>query len=198
MKIKKTHSSELTALVVEDSIVNQRQLKIHLSKMGFNIVFADNGLDAVEKIETMLFDIVFLDVMIPKLNGYKVCKIIKKNPETRGIPVIMLTSRDGAFDKVRGKMSGSNEYLTKPLKAMVLEKTIGKYFPLLDGKLAIGVKEIQTTNSNHLSLYSNTTQINPLNYSDLTSRLLKHRNDSAFAMKKAKERIEHFRRLAEL
>ena len=139
-----TGSTFVYALVVEDSIVSQRLLDMLLRKMGFKVEFVDNGLDAVDKITTMRFDIVFLDIMIPKLNGYKVCKTVKKNPQTKDVPIIMLTSRDGTFDKVRGKMAGTNDYLTKPLQIQYLTDTVSKYFPFQDGKLAIGLDEIQS------------------------------------------------------
>ena len=193
--IKNKSTKKLSALVVEDSIVNQKQLDIHLKIMGFNVEFVDNGLDAIDKINSMRFDLVFLDIMIPKLNGYKVCKIIKKNPQTKGVPIIMLTSRDGTFDKVRGKMAGTNDYLTKPLQVKSLLDTVSKYFPIQDGKLTIGIKETQTKIKTPIN--TNIIQINRSQYSGMASKLLQHKNDSALAMQKAKQRVEHFRRLAD-
>jgi twitching motility two-component system response regulator PilG len=91
------------------------------------VEFADCGNDALALVQQRHYDMVFLDVILPDVDGYRVCKTIKGNKVTRGTPVVMLTSRDTAFDKVRGKMSGADTYLTKPLDRVVLMHTIDKH-----------------------------------------------------------------------
>jgi twitching motility two-component system response regulator PilG len=131
----RNNSRKLKALVVEDSLVGQRLLDIHLTRIGFDISFIDDGISAIKEARTLKYDIMFLDVVIPKLDGFKVCKILKKDKLIKGMPIIMLTSKDGAFDKMKGVMAGSNAYLTKPLVFTKLINVINKYFPIQNSKL---------------------------------------------------------------
>jgi DNA-binding response OmpR family regulator len=121
--------SNCTALVVDDSSTMRRLMNITLEQLGMTIEFADCGNDALALIKTRAYDIVFLDVILPDVDGYRVCKTIKGDKLSRNIPVILLTSRDSAFDKVRGKMSGANSYLTKPLDRAVLLEAIKRHLP---------------------------------------------------------------------
>ena len=132
-----TEKNNLKALVVEDSVVTQRLLSIFLERMGFEVTLIDNGVDALKKVKEARFDIVFLDVIMPVVDGYAVCKILKGSPETKSIPVIMLTSKDGMFDKVRGKMSGADVYLVKPIKHAALLTAVCKYYPVANGALDV-------------------------------------------------------------
>jgi twitching motility two-component system response regulator PilG len=116
-----------TALVVDDSSTMRRLMDLVLGQLGIQVEFADCAFDALNLIKKRRYDLVFLDVILPDIDGYKVCKAIKGDKLTRNTPVIMLTSRDTAFDKVRGKMSGADTYLTKPLDRAVLLQTINKY-----------------------------------------------------------------------
>jgi two-component system, cell cycle response regulator len=116
-----------TVLVVDDSSTMRRLMDITLGQVGINVEFADCGNDALALVQQRRYDMVFLDVILPDVDGYRVCKTIKGNKVTRGTPVVMLTSRDTAFDKVRGKMSGADTYLTKPLDRAVLMHTINKH-----------------------------------------------------------------------
>lgn len=116
-----------TVLVVDDSSTMRRLMDITLAQLGLNVEFADCGNDALNLVRDRPYSIVFLDVMLPDVDGYRVCKGIKGDKRTRNTPVIMLTSRDSAFDKVRGKMSGADSYLIKPLDRVVLLQTITKY-----------------------------------------------------------------------
>ncbi len=122
-----TSFSNHTALVVDDSSTMRRLMNITLEQLGMNIEFADCGTDALALVKSRAYDIVFLDVILPDVDGYRVCKTIKGNKHSRNIPVILLTSRDSAFDKVRGKMSGADAYLTKPLDRAVLLQAIHRH-----------------------------------------------------------------------
>lgn len=119
---------------MDDSTTVQRLMDFALSRLGFDVEFADNGEDAISLVQSKRYDIIFLDVMLPGgLDGYQVCKVIKGGKTTRSIPVVMLTSRDSAFDKVRGIMAGTDVYLTKPLDTSKLNAAIEKYLPGYNG-----------------------------------------------------------------
>lgn len=116
-----------TVLVVDDSSTMRRLMDITLGQFGMQVEFADCARDALDLIRDRRYDLVFLDVVLPDMDGYRVCKTVKGDKLTRSVPVIMLTSRDTAFDKVRGKMSGADTYLTKPLDRTALLHAIEKY-----------------------------------------------------------------------
>jgi len=117
------------ALVVDDSTSLRGLMELTLGPMGISVEFADNGEDALTMIGRREYDIVFLDVILPGIDGYRVCKAIKNDKATRHIPVIMLTGKDTAFDKIRGVMSGSDVYLTKPLQKSALISALNKCLP---------------------------------------------------------------------
>ena len=104
----------LTVLVIDDSNTIRRSAEIFLKQGGHRVVLAEDGFDALAKLNDSKPNIIFCDILMPKLDGYQTCSIIKRNPRFAKIPVIMLSSKDGFFDKVRGRMVGSEEYLTKP------------------------------------------------------------------------------------
>jgi twitching motility two-component system response regulator PilG len=116
-----------TVLVVDDSSTMRRLMDITLGQLGMQVEFADCAQDALNLLKGRRYDLVFLDVVLPDMDGYRVCKTIKGDKQTKMTPVIMLTSRDTAFDKVRGKMSGADSYLTKPLDRAALLQAIGKH-----------------------------------------------------------------------
>ena len=101
-------------LVVDDSNTIRRSAEIFLKQGGHEVLLAEDGFDALAKINDYLPDIVFCDILMPRLDGYQTCAIIKRNARFANIPVVMLSSKDGVFDKARGRMVGSQEYLTKP------------------------------------------------------------------------------------
>lgn len=101
-------------MVIDDSNTIRRSAEIFLLQAGCNVILAEDGFDALAKIADHQPDIVFLDIMMPRLDGYQTCALIKKNPKFAATPVIMLSSKDGLFDRARGRIVGSNEYLTKP------------------------------------------------------------------------------------
>lgn len=109
-----TTSGELCVLVVDDSATIRRSAETMLANEGFKVITAENGFEALSKITRHRPDLVFVDIMMPRLDGYQTTAIIKNNPEFRDTPVIMLTSKDGLFDKARGRVVGSDLYLTKP------------------------------------------------------------------------------------
>jgi len=101
-------------LVIDDSNTIRRSAEIFLKQGGHEVALAEDGFDALAKLGDFHPDLVFCDILMPRLDGYQTCAIIKRNPEFSGVPVIMLSSKDGLFDKARGRMVGSQDYLTKP------------------------------------------------------------------------------------
>ncbi|RVT82352.1 response regulator [Inhella crocodyli] len=101
-------------LVIDDSNTIRRSAEIFLKQGGFTVMLAEDGFDALAKLGDFKPDLVFCDILMPRLDGYQTCAIIKRNPEFAHVPVIMLSSKDGLFDKARGRMVGSQDYLTKP------------------------------------------------------------------------------------
>ena len=101
-------------LVIDDSNTIRRSAEIFLRQGGHEVVQAEDGFDALAKINDHAPDLIFCDILMPRLDGYQTCAIIKRNPRFAHVPVIMLSSKDGLFDKARGRMVGSESYLTKP------------------------------------------------------------------------------------
>lgn len=101
-------------MVIDDSNTIRRSAEIFLVQAGCEVILAEDGFDALAKIADHLPEVVFVDIMMPRLDGYQTCALIKKNPRFRDTPVIMLSSKDGLFDRARGRLVGSDEYLTKP------------------------------------------------------------------------------------
>jgi twitching motility two-component system response regulator PilG len=101
-------------LVVDDSATIRRSAETMLASEGCEVFTAENGFEALSKITQHKPDLIFVDIMMPRLDGYQTCAIIKNNTEFRNTPVVMLTSKDGLFDKARGRVVGSDQYLTKP------------------------------------------------------------------------------------
>lgn len=101
-------------MVIDDSNTIRRSAEIFLKQSGCEVILAEDGFDALAKISTQLPDIIFVDIMMPRLDGYQTCSLIKRNPRFSSTPVIMLSSKDGLFDRARGRMVGSDQYLTKP------------------------------------------------------------------------------------
>ena len=101
-------------LVIDDSKTIRRSAEIFLKQAGHEVVLAEDGFDALAKLSDYRPDLVFCDILMPRLDGYQTCAIIKRTPSLAGLPVIMLSSKDGLFDKARGRMVGSEAYLTKP------------------------------------------------------------------------------------
>ena len=101
-------------LVVDDSNTIRRSAEIFLKQGGHEVMLAEDGFDALAKVNDAQPDLIFCDILMPRLDGYQTCAIIKRNEKFAATPVVMLSSKDGVFDKARGRMVGSQEYLTKP------------------------------------------------------------------------------------
>jgi twitching motility two-component system response regulator PilG len=101
-------------MVIDDSQTIRRTAETLLTKEGFTVVTAQDGFEALSKIADHHPDLIFIDIMMPRLDGYQACALIKANPRYASTPVIMLSSKDGLFDRARGRIVGSDEYLTKP------------------------------------------------------------------------------------
>ncbi len=114
-------------LVIDDSNTIRRSAEIFLKQGGHEVVLAEDGFDALSKLGDFHPDLVFCDILMPRLDGYQTCAIIKRNPHFSGVPVIMLSSKDGLFDKARGRMVGSEEYLTKPFTKEQLLRAVESF-----------------------------------------------------------------------
>ncbi len=117
----------LKVMVIDDSKTIRRTAETLLQKAGCTVITATDGFDALAKIADSNPDIIFVDITMPRLDGYQTCKLIKNNPIYQSTPVVMLSSKDGLFDKARGRMAGSNDYLTKPFTAEGLLSIIRSY-----------------------------------------------------------------------
>ena len=107
-------SGSIKVLVIDDSKTIRRTAETLLAKEGCEVFTAVDGFDALSKIADHQPDIVFVDIMMPRLDGYQTCALIKQHPQLKSTPVIMLSSKDGVFDRARGRLAGSDRYLTKP------------------------------------------------------------------------------------
>ncbi|MBI4902056.1 MAG: response regulator [Acidobacteria bacterium] len=114
-------------LVVDDSLTIRKALSSILEKNEYRVVTAEDGSHALNRLNEAVPDLVLLDITMPWMDGYEVCKNIKGKPLTKKVPVVMLSGKDGLFDKVRGKLAGCNDYITKPFDPEALLKTIRKY-----------------------------------------------------------------------
>jgi len=112
--VTKSDALGATIMVVDDSQTIRRSAETLLAREGFSVITAEDGYEALAKIADHHPEIVFVDIMMPRLDGYQVCALIKANPRFAATPVIMLSSRDGLFDRARGRIVGSDQYLTKP------------------------------------------------------------------------------------
>lgn len=113
-KDEATGISGLKIMLIDDSRTIRRSAETMLSREGCEVITANDGFEALSLIHKHEPDLVFVDIMMPRLDGYQTCAIIKNNARFRNVPVVMLTSKDGLFDKARGRIVGSDHYLTKP------------------------------------------------------------------------------------
>ena len=111
-------------LVIDDSKTIRRSAENLLSKEGYDVITATDGFDALAKIADARPEIIFVDIMMPRLDGYQTCALIKNNSEFKTTPVVMLSSKDGLFDKAKGRIVGSDQYITKPFSRDELLGTI--------------------------------------------------------------------------
>ncbi|HQU97466.1 MAG TPA: response regulator [Nitrosomonas sp.] len=114
-------------MIIDDSSTIRKSAEMFLKSSGCEVILAEDGFEAMHKIVDNQPDIIFIDIVMPRLDGYQACMLIKKNPIYQSIPVIMLSSKDGLFDKAKGRIAGSNDYLTKPFSSENLIDFIQKY-----------------------------------------------------------------------
>ena len=114
MTENQTEFSGLKVMVIDDSKTIRRSAETLLTKAGCEVLTADNGFEALPVISTNQPDIIFIDIMMPRLDGYQTCALVKNNPKFKDTPIIMLSSKDGLFDRAKGRVVGAEQYLTKP------------------------------------------------------------------------------------
>jgi twitching motility two-component system response regulator PilG len=114
-------------LVIDDSNTIRRSAEMFLRQAGFEVILAEDGFDALAKISDHQPRVIFVDIMMPRLDGYQTCALIKQNPTLKSTPVIMLSSKDGVFDRARGRLAGSDRYLTKPFTKEALIDAVNQY-----------------------------------------------------------------------
>ena len=123
------HSNALRVMVIDDSKTIRRTAETLLKNMGCEVITAIDGFDALARIVDHHPHIIFVDIMMPRLDGYQTCALVKNNPAFKSIPVIMLSSKDGLFDKAKGRIVGSDQYLTKPFSKEELLGAIKAHVP---------------------------------------------------------------------
>ena len=114
-------------MVIDDSNTIRRSAEIFLKAAGCEVILAEDGFDALAKIADQHPQVIFVDIMMPRLDGYQTCALIKRNAKFKSTPVIMLSSKDGLFDRARGRMAGSDQYLTKPFTQDSLIEAVNNY-----------------------------------------------------------------------
>ena len=120
-------AAAVKVLVIDDSNTIRRSAEIFLKQGGYRVLLAEDGFDALAKVSDHDPDLIFCDILMPRLDGYQTCAIIKRNIKFASVPVIMLSSKDGLFDKARGRMVGSQDYLTKPFTKDQLLQAVEQY-----------------------------------------------------------------------
>src|SRR5436853_616009 len=119
--------TEPTVLVVEDSQTFRKIVEMTLQREDIRVITAGDGLSALTSVADEMPAVILLDIQLPHMDGYHICQIIRKNLQFRHIPIIMLSGKDGLFDKMRGRLAGSTEYLTKPFDSTELIQTVKKH-----------------------------------------------------------------------
>lgn len=114
-------------MVIDDSSTIRRSAEIFLGQAGYQVVLAEDGFDALAKMNDHKPSLIFCDILMPRLDGYQTCALIKKSAKFHATPVVMLSSKDGLFDRARGAMVGSDAYLTKPFTKDSLLKTVSEH-----------------------------------------------------------------------
>lgn len=120
-------------LVIDDSNTVRRSAEIFLKQGGHQVTLADDGFDALAKVTDFQPQLIFCDILMPRLDGYQTCAIIKRNPKFSDVPIVMLSSKDGVFDKARGRMVGAQDYLTKPFTKEQLLQAVRQFGMVVQG-----------------------------------------------------------------
>lgn len=118
---------KLKILVIDDSTTIRKSAEIFLKKAGFDVVCIEDGFEALSRIDDESPDVVFIDVIMPKIDGLQACQIIKRNEKFNDTPIIFLSSKDSEFDKARGLMMGASDYLTKPFTKEAIVDMVNKH-----------------------------------------------------------------------
>ena len=128
-----TQDTALKVLVVDDSNTIRRSAEIFLKQGGHEVLLAEDGFDALAKVNDYQPHLIFCDILMPRLDGYQTCAIIKRNAKFSNVPVVMLSSKDGVFDKARGRMAGAQDYLTKPFSKDQLLQAVRQFAGVAQG-----------------------------------------------------------------
>ena len=127
------NGSTFKVLVIDDSNTIRRSAEIFLKQGGHEVLLAEDGFDALAKVNDYQPHLIFCDILMPRLDGYQTCAIIKRNAKFSGAPIVMLSSKDGVFDKARGRMVGAQDYLTKPFIKEQLLQAVQQFGTVLQG-----------------------------------------------------------------
>ncbi len=122
-------------MVVDDSPTVRKLVSLTLERRGYRVISAFDGVAAIKELGTCRPDLILLDINMPRLDGYRLCKLIKKHEATQNIPVVMLSGKDGMFDKLRGRLVGCSDYITKPFEADALTHKVAKYLAVATSSL---------------------------------------------------------------
>ena len=125
----------LKVLVIDDSNTIRRSAEIFLKQGGHEVFLAEDGFDALCKVHDYQPHLIFCDILMPRLDGYQTCAIIKRNARFCSVSIVMLSSKDGLFDKARGRMVGSQDYLTKPFTKDQLLQTVRQFGAITQGSV---------------------------------------------------------------
>src|SRR6266702_7247389 len=119
--------AEPTVLVVDDSPTVRKIVQMTLQREHIRVITAGDGLSALTSVADEMPDLILLDIQLSRMDGYAICQIIRKNLQFRQVPIIMLSGKDGLFDKMRARLAGSTEYITKPFDSEELVRTVKKH-----------------------------------------------------------------------
>jgi twitching motility two-component system response regulator PilG len=128
-----TVATHVRVLVIDDSNTIRRSAEIFLKQGGHDVMLAEDGFDALAKVNDYQPQLIFCDILMPRLDGYQTCAIIKRNAKYSGVPIVMLSSKDGVFDKARGRMVGAQDYLTKPFTKDQLLQAVRQFGAVTQG-----------------------------------------------------------------
>ncbi len=119
-------------MVIDDSNTIRKSAEVILKQEGFEVFTASDGFEAMSVITDRRPDIIFVDIMMPRIDGYQTCKLIKNNRFFKNTPVVMLSSKDGLFDRARGRVAGSEQHINKPFSKQELLQAIDRYVKVVD------------------------------------------------------------------
>lgn len=117
----------MRVFVIDDSPTIRKSAEVFLKQAGCVVSWAENGYEALGLVKEANPDIILMDIMMPRFDGYQTCMMLKNNPELKSIPIVMLSSKDGLFDHARGQLAGAQEYITKPFTRDELIRVVSSY-----------------------------------------------------------------------